>query len=261
MPINVHALLETSPSRMQLSICKISDLRQWEFTSLNAPFWRCYIPLTRGGYMRYRRARHDLVPGVGYIIPPHTDFAAHTERPFRKAYCNFTLEIPRVRFEPGVYTFSPRRDEVRALGALASAGRSLSTEVVLNAKMYSFAATGIGAMPAKAFNTVNWDRRIEAVRQSMEENLKTPMTNAQLAELAGLQENSFVRFFRTATGQSPQRFYRRLRLVRACELLTESDLSIEQIADRCGFWDRNHFTHAFRKLWHCPPAEFRRKSR
>jgi transcriptional regulator GlxA family with amidase domain len=40
-------------------------------------------------------------------------------------------------------------------------------------------------------------------------------------------------------------------------LLRHGKLSIDEIAGKCGFADRYHFSKSFRKYFGLPPAEFR----
>ncbi|KOU37835.1 helix-turn-helix domain-containing protein [Streptomyces sp. WM6378] len=65
----------------------------------------------------------------------------------------------------------------------------------------------------------------------MRDRLADPLTLTELA--AGVHH--FIRVLRDATGQTPHRFLTRLRIERAQRLLTETDLTIGQVAQRCGF--------------------------
>ncbi len=51
-----------------------------------------------------------------------------------------------------------------------------------------------------------------------------------------------------------------IRLNHAATLLRETTKSIEEVADACGFWDRNHFTRTFTREWKTPPAHYRRSA-
>ena len=102
------------------------------------------------------------------------------------------------------------------------------------------------------------DPRIARARKIIEERPADPPGNAELARIAGLNRESFVRLFRHECGESPQQFSRRLRIERACRLLHYSNRSIEEIAELCGFADRYHFSRVFSRLMHSAPAVFRR---
>jgi AraC family transcriptional regulator len=75
-----------------------------------------------------------------------------------------------------------------------------------------------------------------------------------------MSEASLLRLFRTSGAASPQKDYLRIRLNHAATLLRETTKSIEEVADACGFWDRNHFTRTFTREWKTPPAHYRRSA-
>ncbi len=68
----------------------------------------------------------------------------------------------------------------------------------------------------------------------------TPMTLASLAELAGMSERHLTRTFRQATGISVHDFTSRVRVELAKSLMHDPSLSMEAIAQRCGFTSARH---------------------
>ena len=85
-----------------------------------------------------------------------------------------------------------------------------------------------------------------------------PPSNALLAEECKVELRTFLRKFRAETGETPQQFSRRLRVEKACEYLSYTDMSIDEIAERTGFADRYYFSRIFFCLQNIPPARFRR---
>ncbi|GHF69685.1 AraC family transcriptional regulator [Amycolatopsis bartoniae] len=79
----------------------------------------------------------------------------------------------------------------------------------------------------------------------MRERLGEPLTLADIAAEVHLSVYHFVRVFRGATGETPHRYLTRLRIERARELLTGTDLTIGQIARRCGFVSPGALSTAF----------------
>ncbi len=261
MPPKPTFLVDAGPAGLQLSLCKLSRLEGWRVRSLRAPFWRCYCPITAGGLVVWNGKEILLTPGRSMLIAPYTAFAADLRQPFVKAYCHFNCDVPRARIEPGVYPFDVGKEVLGVLRDLAGAESSRPVELQLISLMLEQACHGLRQLPAGVIAPVSGDQRIRASVALMKQNLATPLVNADLAAAVNLQENSFVRYFRQHAGEPPQKRYRRLRLEHACHLLMTTDDSIEQIAAACGFWDRNHFTRAFSRQWHVPPAAFRRQNR
>ncbi len=82
-----------------------------------------------------------------------------------------------------------------------------------------------------------------------------------LAQRAGYSKFHFTRLFKRHLGASPHQFLLRLRIRRALELLTTTDLPVKQIARRVGFNDVSWFGAAFRKLVRTSPAAVRKQRR
>ncbi|MGM1047730.1 MAG: helix-turn-helix domain-containing protein [Bacillota bacterium] len=58
---------------------------------------------------------------------------------------------------------------------------------------------------------------------------------------------------------SPLQYRHHLQIERAKQLLAHSELSIIQIATRCGFSDNNYFTRLFKRHTSFTPGEFRKR--
>lgn len=67
------------------------------------------------------------------------------------------------------------------------------------------------------------------------------------------------RMFRRATGLSPQEYYQRRRIQRACALLLDPANSATRVAFELGFADAAHFSRLFRRHMGLGPREYRRK--
>ena len=84
------------------------------------------------------------------------------------------------------------------------------------------------------------------------------MPNNTLSRRAGMNMNAFIRMFKRVTRQTPRQYLQNLRLKEASSLLHHSQLSIEAIADKTGFNDRQHLNLIFRKTFRITPAQFRK---
>ncbi|WP_188190419.1 GlxA family transcriptional regulator [Nonomuraea sp. SYSU D8015] len=88
--------------------------------------------------------------------------------------------------------------------------------------------------------------------------LHRPLTVADLARHAGLSERTLARRFVAETGVSPLQWLLAARIDLAREYLERNDLSIEQIADRCGLGTPANFRTHFRRLLGTSPADYRK---
>jgi AraC family transcriptional regulator, transcriptional activator FtrA len=82
---------------------------------------------------------------------------------------------------------------------------------------------------------------------------------AELARFAAMSERTFMRRFRAATGLSPADWVTRARIDAARELLENTALSIDHVAERCGLGTPTTLRHHFRKKVGVSPAQYRKR--
>jgi transcriptional regulator GlxA family with amidase domain len=92
----------------------------------------------------------------------------------------------------------------------------------------------------------------------MLETLDAEHSVASLAERASVSERTFARRFVAETGTTPHRWLSTQRVQHARTLLEQTDLSIEQIANACGFATAPLLRHHFRQIVGVTPADYRR---
>lgn len=82
-----------------------------------------------------------------------------------------------------------------------------------------------------------------------------------LAQELGVSYSWFRHTFTVHTGLSPHQYLLELRLVHARNLLSESQLSIKEIAQQTGFEDELYFSRLFRQRLHLTPSQWRSRNR
>ena len=95
----------------------------------------------------------------------------------------------------------------------------------------------------------------------IERNYQRDLTVEELADTCGLNRNYFSKLFKEAMGCPPQEFIIRMRLSKATEMMRTEDLSIGEIAARCGYVNQMHFSRAFKKRYHVSPREWRSRNK
>lgn len=84
------------------------------------------------------------------------------------------------------------------------------------------------------------------------------LSTAEMADAVNLSTSWFSLVFRNTTGMTPHQWQLTKRVDQARDLLTRSDLSVADIADRLGFSDQAHLTRSFRQIVGETPASWRR---
>lgn len=104
---------------------------------------------------------------------------------------------------------------------------------------------------AKAISTRN--PRILAVLRAMYDHIEDPLTLDELAASAGISRRQIERQFRQVLKETPSQTYRNIRLERARTLLTETNLSITEIAMASGFNSSGVFSRRYKERYHETP--------
>ncbi|MBX6366520.1 MAG: GlxA family transcriptional regulator [Rhodospirillales bacterium] len=80
-----------------------------------------------------------------------------------------------------------------------------------------------------------------------------------LAARAGLEERTFLRRFKKATGYRPTEYAQQLRIAKAREALELTRRPVEQIAWEIGYGDPSAFRKLFQRLTGLSPSEYRNR--
>jgi len=91
----------------------------------------------------------------------------------------------------------------------------------------------------------------------MEANLEEPICLDELAAFVLMSRRQLERLFQKHLLCSPSRYYIKLRLTRARQLLKQSPLSIVEVASACGFVSTSHFSRCYREYFGIPPRSER----
>ena len=102
--------------------------------------------------------------------------------------------------------------------------------------------------------------RLDTVDSFIEANLGNQITLEHMANAVNLTPIHFARQFKKSTGRSPHQYLLSVR-VEAAKRLLQTDLSIAEIAFRCGFSHQEHLTRMFGRLAGLTPAAYRRTLR
>lgn len=88
-------------------------------------------------------------------------------------------------------------------------------------------------------------------------NYKEELSLEKLAQAAFVSKSQCLRCFKKALQTTPYKYLNEFRLMKACELLRGSALSIAAIAEAVGFKQQSHFGESFKEKMGVTPRQYR----
>ncbi len=87
-------------------------------------------------------------------------------------------------------------------------------------------------------------------------HLNSPVTTEELAVFCGYSRGHFTKLFRQETGMTPLDYVLKQKLESAVRILQTEQISVKELAARCGFQDQGYFTRRFRSVYHVTPGKY-----
>ncbi len=197
--------------------------------------WHTYHPLTHTGWkshwIGFKGRNMDDRVRAGFLSP---------EKPvYHVGYSSVIEELYRSAYEQAV--------EEAAYSQQVMAG--LVNHLI--GKMYSLERNIELGKNQQQVDMINRARL--RIRQALESDL----TIQRVAEEMGVSYSNFRKLFKEFTGLSPATYQQELRLLRAKELLSTTDLTVKEIAYRLNFESPDYFSAKFKAKMGCKPSEIK----
>lgn len=225
--------------------------------------------LSGSGRLKIEGQEHSIGRGGVFIIPPktpHTYWSVESD-PWSVLWVHFdglrvnevieTFAVERknpLLFVPDIARVKAAFENVIAClnyhysdaGLLA-----MSSELI---RLCSVIKLGLGHLEPKRQSTEN---HVMGTIDFMHQHLHMLLTLKELANHAGQSQSHYSRVFKEKTGQSPLNYFIQLKISKACELLSDTEMKVSEIALELGYADPYYFSRLFRKLQGVAPALYR----
>ena len=100
---------------------------------------------------------------------------------------------------------------------------------------------------------------VDFVNKYIKEHIDEDISVNRLAELVYLNPSYFSRFYKQITGITITNFIAEIKLDKAKKMLKDSNLKVNQIAEKLGFESSSYFIRFFKKYMRYSPQEYRDK--
>lgn len=229
-----------------------------------------------GPWVRSTFLLHYVVKGIcrfeGIAVPAGTAFLIAKDQlhtfevtpPYEHYWFAFDGDIARQTLTQQQIPFDTHRLLQVAHPALA---KSILAEAFLAADQENGAIAANSALcalislisvtPSK--NTIDTDTRIQDAATYMQTQYSHRITMEDVAAHIHLSEKYVCKRFKELYGMPPQQYLTKVRMRRATQLLTNTNLQIGDIATSVGFTSPLYFSNAFHRFFGVSPSEYRTK--
>ena len=97
----------------------------------------------------------------------------------------------------------------------------------------------------------------DAMARYVDEHFAEHVTATEIARAGAVSRTRAYEIFRERAGTTPAEYLVEHRIMRAEELLADTDLSLAEIARRCGFSSHSHLSKVYRECCGQTPSEAR----
>jgi AraC-like DNA-binding protein len=222
------------------------------------------------GKMRTNEGEFPLSPGTCFWMRPGRRYEATQDSAARLgvSFVHFELltpsgkALPLSAFTPPVERISARQFAFvdTALRRVIEVRREQGGEEVA-ARLFAAVLADLFREPEPGEAGLERHHRetVQRATTRIREHAGASPDVATLAQEAGYSVDHFSRVFSKITGRRPQIYVIEAKLERARQLLSESSLTVGEIAEVLGYREIFFFSRQFRQHTGCSPTEFRRR--
>lgn len=229
----------------------------WGKIHLFGNHWHLYRNDSGGAGVVDNNRKVEFLPGRWYLVPPYKKMETwcNQEHPVYQFYIHFTT----ASFSDGA-GFSlvelPEDQELnRTYEKLKNCNISSNIFPLLLLKLTSAACC---MLPENSNYEGQFSPKISMLLHHISQHLGDQFGLDEMAELINMSKNTLLRHFKNEIGLSPYQYLSNLRYTEAANLLTQSDLPLEEICEIVGIRDRFHFSRMFKNIYGQSPGFYRR---
>jgi AraC-like DNA-binding protein len=233
--------------------------------------WEEKWPLQAGDLVMFPRdARHTLLPH-----PPGQSGSESGEGGFVSLICGY-YEFASRRIDPILAALPDvvvvREAEYQQDGWMGNLLQLLKHEAhreaaggkmvidLLSEVLFLFVLRALASDPMRSpkFLRAFADPATARALTAIHDQPHRPWTVASLAEVAALSRTAFANRFHDLVGMTPLAYLTHYRMDLATDWLRQGDMSVDDVAARCGYTSSTAFAKAFKKETGCTPGMVRR---
>lgn len=257
---------------LYLCLCARNESKPGQCTGPVVRFhYMVHYTLSGKGKIYQGKSVYSLSANQGLFILPNisVSYQADEEEPWRYLTIGFSGQragrfLSEMKLDmlktPFLCTQSGRL-EALAQKMLTSPKGTLEQLLFRQFLLYSFFSVLVedGELSRNTINPTEKNPYVAKALEYISVHYADPMLVGTVASRLGISRNYFFSIFKQAVGCSPLAYIIDFRLARACELLKQTEYSIDEIAASCGYPEPTVFSRAFKKKYGESPLQYRKK--
>lgn len=238
-----------------------------------------YGPATRGYYLIHYITKgkgtfivdgttYHLHQGQGFLITPHTQtiYIADQTEPWSYSWIGFggkladaLVEKTGLSAEDPIFSTSEGKilENYIQIG-LKKSQQTTANHLYLLGMLYQFMSVLANSNIEKLPATIT-DEYVNQAVLFIQTHIHQPLTIQEIATHVGIDRSYLTTRFKKSTGLPPIKFIQNYRLTLAKHYLEVSDLTIEEIANKCGYQRTESLNKVFKERYQLCLSAYRKK--
>ncbi|MGN7759872.1 helix-turn-helix domain-containing protein [Paenibacillus sp. 22594] len=268
-----HMLLTSYISNLKLDLI-MADYNlcstDWKDLDYTPDYSKFYFICEGEGWLKIGEQEYYPQPGELYLMPEGVkqSYSCISSQPFHKYWCHFsvragdmslfkilelshvcsTVDLDIVKEMFSSIVFHAKSSEIYA--------QLLAKSKLMELFAYYLSKLDLNEITLKNLTSVE---KLTKILNHIEANIEQNITVHELAEIAHMHPNYFIRLFKKQLGVPPIQYITRKKIEKAKELLTATTSTISEIAEQLGFSDLFYFSKQFKKNAGLTPTDFRKQ--
>ena len=249
-----------APALIGISFCTPG---KYHITRGNSPFTVVEYILEGEGYVmkdgEFRLAEKDQV----YICPaniPH-DYYSSYDKPWTKIWMNIYGNIPLLVLKEyglsgtvimNAASLKPLFEEVRALIYSEKSNEECRKDILA---LFMRIVQELFLLK----NQETFSNEANTMKLYLDNNKHRIVSNAELSSHIYRSPDYCVKLFKQEFGTTPYNYQIEQKIATACQMLTQTDISISELSSALGYSDAHYFSNLFKSKCTLSPKEYRKQ--
>ncbi|OME29931.1 AraC family transcriptional regulator [Paenibacillus odorifer] len=266
-----HVLLTNYLSNLKVDLI-MADYnlcgRDWKDLDYTPDYSKFYFICDGEGWLKIGDREYYPKPGQLFLMPEGVkqSYSCINDQPFEKYWCHFSAKVGDINLFKMLELSHVCREVdphviQKIFSSLTSHMKSDAVYAHLLAKsklmeLFSYFIMNIDVDDI-TFKNLSSIEKLTKVLTYIDAHIERNITIHELAEIAYMHPNYFIRLFKQQIGVPPIQYITRKKITKAKELLRGTQSSVGEIAHDLGFSELYYFSKQFKKNVGLSPSEFR----